>query len=378
MSKKLGQYFTTDKTLQEKVYSFILNDPEILLEPSVGRGDLLEYIYNKNPNVIFDMYEIDEKLPLLKFLKKENVKYSDFLQENIEKKYKTIIGNPPYVKSKNGNLYLSFTEKCYNLLDENGELIFIVPSDFFKLTSASHILDNMMKNGLFTHVYHPHNEKLFDDANIDVLIYRYCKGVKYTKTLYNQEQLYSINVSGFVTFSKSLPQNSKIFTDYFNIYVGMVSGKESVYKNSQIGNLDLTTGKNKVEKYIYIEKFPCEDEKINEYLLSYKKSLISRKIRKFNEDNWYEWGAPRNITKVRNSIGEDCIYIYNLTRKKQIAFLGKVNYFGGGLIMLKPNKSCNLSEVIDYLNSDEFKNNFIFSGRFKIGHRQLSNSYFPF
>ena len=54
-----------------------------------------------------------------------------------------------------------------------------------------------------------------------------------------------------------------------------------------------------------------------------------------------------------------------------------MNYFGGGLIMLKPKKKCNLNNIVSYINSDTFKENFIFSGRFKIGHRQISNSYIP-
>lgn len=132
-----------------------------------------------------------------------------------------------------------------------------------------------------------------------------------------------------------------------------------------------------MDKYIYIEKYPCGDEKIDKYLLKYKDELIKRKIRKFNEDNWFEWGALRNITLIKENLNSKCIYIHNLTRKTKVAFLGKVNYFGGGLIMLKPKKDCNLRNVITYLNSDTFRNNFIFSGRFKIGHRQLCNSYIP-
>lgn len=38
-------------------------------------------------------------------------------------------------------------------------MIFIVPSDFLKLTSASKILNIMINNGTFTHIYHPNNEK---------------------------------------------------------------------------------------------------------------------------------------------------------------------------------------------------------------------------
>ena len=45
--------------------------------------------------------------------------------------------------------------------------------------------------------------------------------------------------------------------------------------------------------------------------------------------------------------------------------------------MLKPKKTCNLHNIVSYMNSDTFKNNFMFSGRFKIGHRQICNSYIP-
>ena len=34
----------------------------------------------------------------------------------------------------------------------------------------------------------------------------------------------------------------------------------------------------------------------------------------------------------------------------------------------------DLKKVVSYLNSEKFKKNFTYAGRFKIGHRQLSNS----
>ena len=112
------------------------------------------------------MYEIDESIKFLPIINFKNIIFGDFLVQNIEKKYDTIIGNPPYVKTSDGNLYLSFTKKCYELLEENGELIFIIPSDFFKLTSASSLLNDMMKNGTFTHIFHPHNENLFHSLDM--------------------------------------------------------------------------------------------------------------------------------------------------------------------------------------------------------------------
>jgi adenine-specific DNA-methyltransferase len=373
-----GQYFTTYIELKEKIFEFILNNPSNILEPSIGQGDLITYITDKNSNITFDMYEIDTTIKLLDKIQKDKVIYGDFMKQIINKTYKTIIGNPPYIRTKKGNLYIDFTEKCYNLLDNNGELIFIVPSDFFKLTSASKLLNIMMTNGTFTHIFHNHNEKMFENASIDVIVFRYYKNSSIEKQiLYNNKLLYITNSNGLITFEEEKNNNVFMFQDYFDIYVGLVSGKENVYKNEELGNIELLNGENKIEKYIYIENYPCENEKINNYLLQYKKELIERGIRKFNEKNWFEWGAPRNISTIHANLGKNCIYITNMTRKPNVAFLGNVNYFGGGLIMLIPKKICNLNNIVSYMNSDIFKNNFTFSGRFKIGHRQISNSYIP-
>jgi len=375
---KLGQYFTTNTELKEKVFSFVLNNPSNILEPSIGQGDLIVFIIDKTPSITFDMYEIDTQIKLLDKLPKDNIIYGDFMKQIITKTYKTIIGNPPYIRTKKGNLYIDFTKKCYNLLDDNGELIFIVPSDFLKLTSASKLLNEMMTHGTFTHIFHPHNQKMFENASIDVIVFRYCKNSSIEKqVLYNEKILYITNSDGLITFGEKSNVNIVMFKDYFDIYVGIVSGKEKVYKNEEYGNIEVLNEEDKFDKYIYIEKYPCDNENINKHLLNYKKELIERGIRRFNENNWFKFGATRNISKVVKNIGKECIYIYNLTRKTNIAFLGKVSYFGGGLIMLKPKKNCNLQSIISYLNSNTFKDNFIFSGRFKIGHRQISHSYIP-
>jgi adenine-specific DNA-methyltransferase len=323
------------------------------------------------------MHEIDPTIKLLDKIDKDAITYGDFMQQTVAKKYKTIVGNPPYVRTRKGNLYIDFTEKCYDLLDADGELIFIVPSDFLKLTSASKLLNRMMTTGTFTHIFHPHNEHLFENASIDVIVFRYCKNPAIEKcVLYNGEPRYITNSNGLITFGEET-HSGVMFQDYFDIYVGLVSGKEEVYKNSELGNIEVLNGEDKVDKYICIEEYPCTDERINAHLLRNKKELMERGIRKFNENNWFEWGAPRNISAINANLGKDCIYFYNLTRKPVVAFLGKVQYFGGGLIMLKPKKTCNLNSVLSYINSSKFKANFVFSGRFKIGHRQICNSYIP-
>jgi adenine-specific DNA-methyltransferase len=371
----LGQYFTTNNILKNKVYEFIFNNPSTILEPSIGQGDLISFINYKIPNIHFDMYEIDINIKLLDNVKKKDVIYGDFMEQQINKKYQTIIGNPPYIRTTKGNLYIDFIKKCYNLLDYNGELIFIIPSDFFKLTCASNLLDTMMNNGTFTHIFHPNDEKMFENASIDIIIFRYCKNNNIEKeVLYNDNKLFITNSNGLITFNENKNNSKLLFKDYFDIYVGLVTGKEEVYKNQVLGNIDVLNGEDKIDKYIYIQNYPSDDNKINTHLLNHKEVLINRKIRKFNENNWFEWGAPRNINTMKKNLGKDCIYIYNLTRKSNVSFVGKVNYFGGGLIMLIPKKKIELNHICNYINSNSFKNNFIYSGRFKIGHRQISNS----
>ena len=382
----LGQYFTTNITLKEKVCEFILNDPNIILEPSIGQGDLVQYIKEKNQNINFDMYEIDTTIKILKGIAKNKIIYGDFMKQKITKKYKTIIGNPPYIRTTKGNLYIDFIEKCYHLLQTNGELIFIIPSDFFKLTSASNLIHTMILNGTFTHIYHPHNERLFEKASIDIMVFRYCKNPYLEKIiLINKEKKYLIHINGIITFSDIPIKHTKKISDYFDVYVGMVTGKESVYKNEKLGNITVLNGINKLNKYILVHTFPSDNNEINTYLLKHKGELINRKIRKFTEKNWFEWGALRNYKTILNNIGKKCIYVNNLTRQKCVAFEGTVQYFGGSLLLLIPkdgdgncngDKKIELKNVVDFINSETFKSNYMYSNRFKIGHRQLANSLF--
>ena len=71
----------------------------------------------------------------------------------------------------------------------------------------------------------------------------------------------------------------------------MVTGKESVYKNNEFGNITLLNKKCS-DKYIFIKVFPTPDENLNNYMLENKDILINRKIKSYTEQNWWLWGAP--------------------------------------------------------------------------------------
>ena len=80
----------------------------------------------------------------------------------------------------------------------------------------------MLKVGTFTHIYHPNNENLFDNASIDVIVFRYYNwhiednqhiivGQKrQKKTLYNNDVKYLINTTfqpkqdSFIDLSKTI------------------------------------------------------------------------------------------------------------------------------------------------------------------------------
>lgn len=374
--KELGQYFTINKKLQSFVFKKVKHKSKPLLEPSFGAGHLLRLFKEYRDDYPMTCYEIDETIkPVVTFNENQTVEYGDFMKIDIPTKFKTIIGNPPYVKQSTGNLYLKFIEKCYECLDEDGELIFIVPSDFIKLTRAGPIINKMILEGSFTDFLFPNDESLFDKASIDVVVFRYEKGTFANKALVNETEMFCNVKNGIVTFSDK-EVCGKPISDFFNAYVGIVSGRDSVYKQT-FGNIDVLQDKDKIEKFIQVKTLPSGDERIDVWLNSHKDELINRKIRKFSEKTWFEWGALRNISQVENNVGKTCIYIRNMTRSKEIAFIDKVQYFGGSLICLIPKNDISKSDmqtIVETLNSENFRNNYTYAGRFKIGHKQICNA----
>ncbi len=373
MSKELGQFFTINEGLQQYVFDHVEHKGAQLLEPSFGSGHLLKKFLESDADYPMECYEIDSSIkPCINFNDNQRIVYGDFMSHEFDKKFKTIIGNPPYVKQSKGNLYIQFIEKCYHLLDDDGEFIFIVPSDFIKLTSASKIITEMIRTGSFTHFHFPNDEKLFDSASVDVVVFRYQRGVCQDIVNVGGDLKYCNVIDGILTLNDT-PQRGNIVSNVFSTYVGLVSGRDEVYK-MPFGMTDVLVDENNIEKFIFPTKFPTENEKIDKHLMKHKDELLGRKIKKFNENNWFEWGAPRNIKTMEEHKGRPCIYVRNLTRNTIVAFKGTVTYFGGKLLCLIPHTEIDLDNIVTYLNSDTFKNNYMYAGRFKIGQRQLANA----
>lgn len=373
--KKMGQYFTISNTLQQYVFDKVKHKGSLLLEPSFGAGHLLQKFLDHDSRYPMFCYELDNTIkPVVPFTEEQTIVYGDFTKQVFRRKFRTIIGNPPYVKQSTGNLYIQFIELCFNLLETNGELLFIVPSDFIKLTSASSLIQTMTQQGSFTDFLFPHDERLFEGASIDVLVFRYEKGLHTNKCSVNGKECVWNMTNGIITFSDSERVGIPL-EDKFHVHVGLVSGRDKIYK-VPFGNLTVLNDKAKLDTYIYTEKFPSGNQQIDEHLRAKKSELLKRKIKRFNEANWFEWGAPRNKKSMERNMGGPCIYVRNMTRNKEVAFLDKVQYFGGSLLCLIPKQpmtSQELEAVIKQLNSSDFQKDYIYAGRFKIGHKQICN-----
>ena len=375
--KKMGQYFTVSDELQKFVFDKVRHVGSLMLEPSFGAGHLLMNFKDARPDYPIMCYEIDSAIkPVVAFNESQIVVYADFTKQMITQKFKTIVGNPPYVKQSTGNLYIKFIDICFGLLEADGEMIFIVPSDFIKLTSASSLIDAMIKEGSFTDFLFPHDEKLFEGANVDVVAFRYEKGLKTRDTMVNGKKMLCNVNNGIITFSDAEVKGDPI-SSKFNVYVGLVSGRDEVYRND-MGNMLILNDKDRVQKYIFTEKYPSGNAVIDAHLLANKTVLLERKIKKFNEGNWFEWGAPRNKGSIERDLGKPCIYVRNMTRSQEVAFLGTVQYFGGSLLCLIPKESVvDLKKIVEFLNTKDLQKDYIYSGRFKIGHKQVCNIIVP-
>jgi adenine-specific DNA-methyltransferase len=413
--KSRGQFFTTKNRVLEALTSLIGNNGNIL-EPSAGQGNIIKSIEDK-----FDKQVVGVELDSVKVGNRicnsdiEVKNFFDYIKES--PLFDTIIGNPPFVKLKNvekividslpekipgnGNLYYFFIKYCVTKLNDNGELIFIVPKEWLFNVSSRFVREFLSQNGNFTHFIDCGEEKLFDDADVPALcIFRYQKGYFGNTKFYNNlNDFYSgiftnkqTTYSNTITFSNDVYLGKRVY-DYFDIKVGLVTGAEKVFNvgnhtQLSIEGLISIIGTNKEpSKYIFVDNFVEFDSiplDIQLHLLRNKPKLIDRKIKKFNEKNWWNYGALRNFELM--SSDRKRIYGLMKTRENDIFWVGnEFEFFGGGLVglFLKEGLDLELNEVVNKLNSQEFKkimkeSNMYSNNKVSITPSVLSNLPFPF
>ena len=362
----LGQVFTP-QFIVDDMLKLIKNNGNIL-EPSCGNG-----AFSKNLKNIVAI-EVDKNVC------PDYAINMDFFDYSISNKFDTIIGNPPYVrfqdiqeKTKNkldmslfderSNLYLFFIYKCILHLKSHGELIFIVPRDFLKLTSAIKLNNFIYQNGTITDIIELGDSKIFQNACPNCVIFRFEKD-NFSRITNITKRFQVIN--GQMIFTSN-NYNIK-FSDLFFVKVGAVSGADSLFENTN-GNLDFvcsyTNKTGKTKKMFYNIK--------TQELEQVKEKLINRKIKKFNEDNWFMWGRNCYVSN------EERIYVNQKTRNKQPFFYNKCKYYDGSILAIFPKFKCQDFKKLanDFNKVDWNELGFVCDGRFIFNQKSLENTLLP-
>ena len=102
-----------------------------VLEPSAGKGDIIERIYEKAKNLYsvnldIDGIEIDDNLQHILKGKGHRIVHNDFLTYNTYKRYDAIIMNPPF---NNGDKHLL---KAIELQEQGGQIVCLLNAETLK------------------------------------------------------------------------------------------------------------------------------------------------------------------------------------------------------------------------------------------------------
>lgn len=119
--------FQTPSYVADYMVSLIDKEPKLVLEPSIGEGNLVKALWNKFPNTKVIAYDIEDcpiKDDRLTFIKQ------DFLQAEINFRPDLILSNPPFTPM---TLSYEFFEKCHYIQSRG---IYILPY-LFLINSTS-------------------------------------------------------------------------------------------------------------------------------------------------------------------------------------------------------------------------------------------------
>lgn len=314
----------------------------------------------------------------------------NFFNYPTTEKFTTVIGNPPYVRYQDiendtkslldttlfdgrSNLFLFFIEKAIRHLKPKGELIFIVPRDFIKLTSARQLNAWLYEQGTITHWIETGDQKIFHGAVPNCAIFRFELGDFSRRTQWQvlgddtwQTRVFT-EMDGQLAF---LEHNMSVpLASLFDVKVGAVSGADPVFKHPE-GNLEFVCSKTRdtqeVRRMLYNVQHPD--------LVPHKTRLLARRIKHFDEGNWWKWGRAHYESESRR------IYVNCKTRRAQPFFEHKCTAYDGSVLALFPKHAgMDIDLAVELLNTavpwDQL--GFVVDGRYLFTQRTLATTLLP-
>lgn len=371
---QLGQVFTPPQ-----VVDFMLGlcqNTGRILEPSAGDGAFVSALASKQAD--FVGIEIDAQVA------PPEASVMDFFDYPLSEQFDSIVGNPPYVRfqdippetrkklnsplfDKRSNLFLFFIEKCIRHLKPGGELVFIVPRELSKLTAAKKLNAWLATQGSITHFYETGDYRVFTGHTPNCAIFRFEKD-RFDRQMADGRQFRE--VAGQLMFLRqdyNLP-----LSDLFEVRVGGVSGADDVFQHHD-GNLDFVCSKTvdtgETRRMIYGIRHP--------HLEAFKDRLIQRRVRRFDENNWWHWGRAHPVNDRPR------IYVNGKTRRAEPFFLHDSPHFDGSILALFPrNPHITRRELLQaavMLNRevDWHELGFVCDGRYLFTQRSLQNCLLP-
>ncbi len=316
--------------------------------------------------------------------------------------FATIIGNPPYVRYQDipaetrqltrrsgldgrANLYLFFIEKCLRHLAPGGELIFITPRDFLKATSAVPLNRELFSQGTITDFIDLGDARLFDGATPNCAIWRFEKGNFSRQARYaalgvadgaagldglRWEERRFIESGGHLLFTRGdYPLH---LVDLAFVKVGAVSGADEIYTNTAFGNRDFvcssTIADGKTRRLIWCE--PGEPPPA--ILHPHKARLLARRIRAYDETNWWQWGRGYFQSE------QPRVYVNAKTRQRQPFFVHPCLNYDGAVLAIFPRAAGDAQALAAALNGVDWADlGFVCDGRFLFTQRSLEQAPLP-
>lgn len=312
----------------------------------------------------------------------------DFFAYPESEKFATIIGNPPYVRYQDiaettrawlpgkhfdgrSNLYLFFIEKCLRHLEPGGELIFITPRDFLKATSAVQINRLLFDAGTITDFIELGDARIFDGATPNCAIWRFEQGNFSRRTRFDAgggvEDRHFLYAGGHLAFTRA--DYTVPLADLFSVKVGAVSGADAIFTSEKHGTMDFvcshTAKTGETKRMIFQTPHPT--------LKRHKKALLARRIRRFDDTSWWQWGRLHPISERPR------IYVNCKTRSPQPFFLHPCKNFDGAILALFPHDSAaDLEKLCAMLNMVDWAElGFVCDGRYLFAQRSLQQALLP-
>jgi adenine-specific DNA-methyltransferase len=363
-----------------KLMSSKLKKEGNLLEPSVGTGNLLNFVDFKDIDVFDIKNEYLQKIN--KLVTKHN---TDFLLYDIEKKYDNIILNPPYIKIQelpteytkqlkkkfpllqkgNIDLYHFFMLKCIQHLKEDGIMVSITPNSYLNTKSASNFRKYLFENKLIKEIIDYKEKKIFEGISVYCCITVITKENK-NSLLYNDEEIFYESLTDTsnklnLLFYKKEKKNK--LSEFCKISNGIATLRDKIFihekklfeENCWKEIITSTSIKWVIFPYTEDGKIICEKEFKNEnpktydFLLTNKEELNLRDKGKKKYPEWYAYGRSQSlITSKKNKV----IYVPTFVNPKNINFLITKPRLHLSCLCIEPNDENNINIIIETIKNN--------------------------